>query len=132
MTWSSSPYSPLGRGFLTGAITDLAQIDGRRSAHPRFQPDNFAHNRSLVEGFENFAAEKGCTPAQLALAWLLAQGQDVLAIPGTRSAERLDENLGALAVTLSSADLVRLGELIPVGAAAGLRYPAGGMKSVQV
>ncbi|HEY9347294.1 MAG TPA: aldo/keto reductase, partial [Inquilinus sp.] len=78
-------YSPLGRGFLAGAIRELSQIDGRRAAHPRFQEENFAHNRALVDRFEALAAEKGCKPSHLALAWLLAQGDDVVAIPGTRS-----------------------------------------------
>ncbi|MGO1080941.1 aldo/keto reductase [Inquilinus sp. CA228] len=125
-------YSPLGRGFLAGAIQDISQIDGRRAAHPRFQPENFAHNRGLVDRFEALAAEKGCKPSHLALAWLLAQGDDVVAIPGTRSIARLEENLGALQVTLTAEDLARLDAAIPTGAAAGTRYPAAGMKSVQV
>lgn len=125
-------YSPLGRGFLAGAIQDLSQIDGRRAAHPRFQAENFAHNRGLVDRFEALAAEKGCRPSHLALAWLLAQGDDVVAIPGTRSIARLEENLGALQVVLTPDDLARLDAAIPVGAAAGTRYPAAGMKSVQV
>ncbi|WP_395674083.1 aldo/keto reductase [Inquilinus sp.] len=125
-------YSPLGRGFLAGAIQDISQIDGRRAAHPRFQPENFAHNRGLVDRFEALAAEKGCKPSHLALAWLLAQGDDVVAIPGTRSIARLEENLGALQVTLTAEDLARLDAAIPTGAAAGTRYPAAGMKSVQI
>ncbi|MFE0753279.1 aldo/keto reductase [Inquilinus sp. NPDC058860] len=125
-------YSPLGRGFLAGAIRDLSQIDGRRAAHPRFQPENFAHNRGLVDRFEALAAEKGCKPSQLALAWVLAQGDDVAAIPGTRSIARLEENLGALQVTLTADDLARLDAAIPPGAAAGTRYPAAGMTSVQI
>lgn len=125
-------YSPLGRGFLAGAIQDISQIDGRRAAHPRFQPENFAHNRALVDRFEALAAEKGCTPSQLALAWVLAQGDDVVAIPGTRSIARLEENLGALRVTLTPEDLARLDAAIPAGAAAGTRYPAAGMTSVQI
>jgi aryl-alcohol dehydrogenase-like predicted oxidoreductase len=124
-------YSPLGRGFLTGAITDQSQIDGRRSAHPRFQPENFATNRGLVAKVEAIAAEKGCTPAQLTLAWLLAQGDDVVAIPGTRYWPRIAENLGALGVTLSAGDVARLAEAVPAGAAAGTRYPAGAMAAVQ-
>jgi aryl-alcohol dehydrogenase-like predicted oxidoreductase len=124
-------YSPLGRGFLTGALTDQAQIDGRRSAHPRFQPGNFDTNRALVARVEAIAAEKGCTPAQLTLAWLLAQGDDVAAIPGTRYWPRLEENLGALQVSLSAEDVARISAAVPVGAAAGTRYPAGGMTSVQ-
>lgn len=125
-------YSPLGRGFLAGAIQDISQIDGRRAAHPRFQPENFAHNRGLVDRFEALAAEKGCKPSQLALAWVLAQGDDVVAIPGTRSIARLEENLGALQVTLTAEDLARLDAAIPPGAAAGTRYPAAGMQSVQI
>src|ERR1700733_15015802 len=96
-------YAPLGRGFLTGAIQTFADVDGRRAAHPRFQEANFAQNRELVGRIEAMAAEKGCTPSQVALAWLLAQGPDVVAIPGTRYPHRLDENLGALRVKLTPA-----------------------------
>jgi aryl-alcohol dehydrogenase-like predicted oxidoreductase len=123
-------YSPLGRGFLTGAIQTLADIDGRRSAHPRFQEANFAHNRVLVEKIEGFAREKGCTPAQLTLAWLFAQGDDVVAIPGTRYLARLEENLGAFRVSLSAEDVARISAAVPAGSAAGTRYPAGGMAGV--
>ncbi|MBN8928610.1 MAG: aldo/keto reductase [Rhodospirillales bacterium 69-11] len=123
-------YSPLGRGFLTGAIQTLADVDGRRAAHPRFQEANFAANRALVAKIEAIAAEKGCTPAQLTLAWLLAQGPDVVAIPGTRYPKRLAENLGALSVTLSAEDVARISSAVPRGAAAGTRYPAGGMAAV--
>ncbi len=123
-------YSPLGRGFLTGAIRSLADIDGRRSAHPRFQEANFDHNRALVARIEAIAAEKGCTPSQLTLAWLFAQGDDVVAIPGTRYPARLKENLGALDVRLSADDLARIDAAVPAGAAAGTRYPAGGMAGV--
>jgi aryl-alcohol dehydrogenase-like predicted oxidoreductase len=123
-------YSPLGRGFLTGAIQTLADVDGRRAAHPRFQEANFAQNRALVAQIEAIAEEKGCTPAQLTLAWLLAQGPDVVAIPGTRYPARLDENLGALKVALSAADVSRIAAAVPRGAAAGTRYPPGGMTAV--
>ena len=123
-------YAPLGRGFLTGAIRDLAQVDGRRASHPRFQEANFTANRALAAQVEAMAAAKGCTPAQLTLAWLLAQGEDVVAIPGTRYLPRLQENLGALAVTLSAEEVARIGAAVPAGAAAGTRYPAGGMKGV--
>lgn len=123
-------YSPLGRGFLTGALKSLDDIDGRRAAHPRFQAEHFATNRALVEKIEAKAKEKGCTPSQIALAWVLAQGDDVVAIPGTRYAARLDENLGALDVTLSAAEVAELSAAIPPGAASGSRYPAGGMKAV--
>jgi len=123
-------YSPLGRGFLTGAIQTLADIDGRRAAHPRFQAENFATNRALVAKIEAMAAEKSCTPAQITLAWLLAQGPDVVAIPGTRHVARLEENIGALAVTLSPDEVARMAAAVPTGAAAGTRYPAGGMAGV--
>ena len=125
-------YSPLGRGFLTGAIRSLADIDGRRAVHPRFQEANFDHNRALVAKVEALAAAKGCTPSQIALAWLLAQGEDVVAIPGTRNAARMDENAGALKVALSAAEVAAIEAAVPRGAAAGTRYPAGGMKAVQV
>ena len=123
-------YAPLGRGFLTGAIQTFGDIDGRRAAHPRFQEQNFAQNRALVAQVEAFAKAKGCTPAQLTLAWLLAQGDDVVAIPGTRYAERFDENLGALNVSLTPAEVAEISAAVPTGAAAGTRYPAGGMGGV--
>jgi aryl-alcohol dehydrogenase-like predicted oxidoreductase len=125
-------YAPLGRGFLTGAIQTFADVDGRRAAHPRFQEANFAQNRALVASIEAMAVEKSCTPAQLALAWLLAQGPDVVAIPGTRYPRRLDENLGALRVHLTPAEVERIAQAVPPGAAAGTRYPAGGMKTVYI
>jgi aryl-alcohol dehydrogenase-like predicted oxidoreductase len=123
-------YSPLGRGFLTGAIKSFADVDGRRAAHPRFQEQNFDRNRALVAKIEAVAAEKSCTPSQVTLAWLLAQGPDVVAIPGTRYAARLDENIGALTVKLSPQDVARISAAVPAGAAAGTRYPAGGMAGV--
>lgn len=123
-------YSPLGRGFLTGALKEFSDIDGRRAAHPRFQEDNFAHNRSLVAQIEEMAATKNCTPAQLTLAWLLAQGDDVLAIPGTRYIERLEENARAMDVSLSQAEVGQISAAIPAGAAAGTRYPPNGMNRV--
>jgi aryl-alcohol dehydrogenase-like predicted oxidoreductase len=123
-------YSPLGRGFLTGSIKSFADIDGRRAAHPRFQEQNFDQNRALVAKIEAVAAEKGSTPSQVTLAWLLAQGPDVVAIPGTRYAARLDENVGALGVSLSPQEVARISAAVPVGAAAGTRYPAGGMAGV--
>lgn len=125
-------YAPLGRGFLTGAIRTFADVDGRRAAHPRFQQENFDRNRELVARIEAIAQEKGCTPAQLTLAWLLAQGPDVVAIPGTRYPRRLDENLGALQVRLTADDVSRMSAAIPRNAAAGTRYPAGGMRGVYV
>jgi aryl-alcohol dehydrogenase-like predicted oxidoreductase len=125
-------YAPLGRGFLTGAIKSLADVGDRRSAHPRFQAENFSRNRELVAKIEAMAAQKGCTPAQITLAWVLAQGPDVVAIPGTRYAKRLDENLGALNVRLSPEEVSRMSAAVPVGAAAGTRYPTAGMKAVYI
>jgi aryl-alcohol dehydrogenase-like predicted oxidoreductase len=118
-------YSPLGRGFLTGQITsvdDLAPDDFRRH-NPRFGGDNFAANLGLVDRVREIAVEKGASPGQLALAWLLHQGDDVVPIPGTRRAERLEENVGAVALRLTPDDLARLDEAAPVGAAVGDRYP---------
>jgi aryl-alcohol dehydrogenase-like predicted oxidoreductase len=123
-------YSPLGRGFLTGAIKDLSDVDGRRAQHPRFQADHFHHNRELVRRLEAIAAQKGCSPSQLTLAWLLAQGEDVVAIPGTRYPHRLDENVGAMGVELTSAEVEQISSAVPKGSASGTRYPAGGMKGV--
>jgi aryl-alcohol dehydrogenase-like predicted oxidoreductase len=123
-------YSPLGRGFLTGAIRSQSDVDGRRAAHPRFQPEHFTWNRELVARVEAIAAEKGCTPAQLTLAWLLVQGPDVVAIPGTRRVDRLNENVGALRVSLSPDEVARISAAIPRDAASGTRYPAGGMQTV--
>jgi aryl-alcohol dehydrogenase-like predicted oxidoreductase len=125
-------YSPLGRGLLTGAVTgqsDLADADARRR-HPRFAPDNLSHNVTLVQKIEEIARAKKCTPGQLALAWLLARGKDIVPIPGTKRVERLMENIGALSVMLSEAELAQISSAIPVGAAAGLRYPEAQMKSV--
>ncbi len=125
-------YSPLGRGFLTGAIREFADVDGRRAQHPRFQEENFGHNRALVQQIEEIAAERNCTPSQLALAWLLAQGDDVITIPGTRRIERLEENVAACAVALTPDDLARMEAAVPKGSTAGTRYPAGGMKGVYI
>jgi len=125
-------YSPLGRGLLTGAVEspdNLAETDARRR-HPRFAPDNLSHNVALVHRIQEIARAKHCTPGQLALAWLLAQGEDIVPIPGTKRKERLLENLGAIAIDLSEDDVAQISEAIPVGAAAGLRYPEAQMKSV--
>ena len=125
-------YSPLGRGFLTGQITrfeDLADDDYRRFS-PRFQGENFAKNLDLVERIRAMAAAKGCSPSQLALAWVTAQGDDIVTIPGTKRRSYLDENLGALAVTLSAADLAEIDRIAPRGAAAGTRYPEAMMSFV--
>ncbi len=118
-------YSPLGRGFLSGQIKtvdDLAEDDWRRS-NPRFQGENFARNIELVEKVQEIADQKSCTPAQLALAWLLAQGDDIVPIPGTRRSARLDENAAAVDVTLSAEELAAIDAVIPQDAAAGERYP---------
>lgn len=126
------PYSPLGRGFLTGQIKnidDLAADDFRR-ASPRFQGTNFQKNLDLVEKVEAIARAKGCTPAQLALAWVLAQGDNIVPIPGTRHVNRLEENVGALRVTLSREDLRGIDAVAPKGVAAGERYTDAGMKAV--
>lgn len=125
-------YAPLGRGFLTGTILTQGDVDGRRAAHPRFQPENFGANRLLVDGVEALALRKGCTPSQIALAWLLAQGPDIVAIPGTRSVSRLDENVAAASMTLTTAEVAELSAAVPPGAAAGTRYPAGAMGGVFV
>jgi aryl-alcohol dehydrogenase-like predicted oxidoreductase len=125
-------YSPLGRGFLTGqikSIDDLAPDDIRRS-HPRFQGQNFQRNLDLVARVQEMAREKGCTPAQLALAWVLAQGQDVVPIPGTKRRRYLEENAGALQVELSADDLARIDAVAPRGVAAGERYPAQALRAV--
>ena len=103
-----------------------------RARHPRFMGDNFAKNRALVERIEAIAEEKSCTPAQVALAWLLAQGPDVIPIPGTKRIERLEENLAALNVRLAPAEIDRISAAIPIGAAAGTRYPEGGMRGVYI
>jgi len=127
-------YAPLGRSLLAGVVPDFANLSAgdTRGRHPRFAPDNFPKNRILVERMEAIAEEKECTPAQLALAWLLAQGPDVIPIPGTKQIPRLEENLGALRVRLTAAEVERISAAIPIGAAAGLRYPEGGMRGVYI
>jgi aryl-alcohol dehydrogenase-like predicted oxidoreductase len=125
-------YSPLGRGFLTGQIkspSDFADDDFRKN-HPRFQGENFEKNIQLVREVETMAIDKGCSTAQLALAWVLAKGEDVVPIPGTKHRRYLDENIGALDVNLSSEELQRLDEILPPGAAAGERYHVQGMATV--
>ena len=126
------PYSPLGRGFLTGKIRrfeDLPEDDYRRSS-PRFQGENFQRNLDLVKRVEEIAREKKCTPAQLALAWVLAQGDDIVPIPGTKRRRYLQENVGALNVELTSADLARIDQVAPEHAFAGKRYPDWAMEMV--
>jgi aryl-alcohol dehydrogenase-like predicted oxidoreductase len=125
-------YSPLGRGFLTGrfrTFEDLPEDDYRRNS-PRFQGGNFQKNLDLVERVEEIARRKQCTPAQLALAWLLAQGEDIVPIPGTKQRRYLEENVGALEVELTSADLEEIEEVAPKGAAVGDRYAEAGMRTI--
>ncbi len=127
-------YSPLGRGFLTGQIKspdDFADDDFRKN-HPRFQGENFDRNIRLVREVETLAKDKGCTTAQLALAWVLAQGDDIVPIPGTRHIRYLDDNIGALDVQLTREDLDRLDAILPPGAAAGTRYPERAMAAVNL
>jgi aryl-alcohol dehydrogenase-like predicted oxidoreductase len=126
------PYSPLGRGFLTGQFKkfeDLAADDYRRNA-PRFQGENFQKNLDLVKKLEELARSKGCTPSQLALAWVLAQGEDIVPIPGTKRVKYLDDNLGALRVRLTADELSQIDAILPAGAAAGERYPPHAMKVI--
>ena len=118
------PYSPLGRGFLTGAITtidDLAADDTRRT-HPRFKGDNFSQNLKIVTAVKDMAGRKGVTPAQLALAWLLARGENIVPIPGTRKISRLEENLAAVEITLDNSDVETLNAIAPSGVTVGDRY----------
>jgi len=126
------PYAPLGRGFLTGRFRrpeDIPPDDWRR-ANPRFQGENFQRNLELVRRVQELAREKGCTPAQLALAWVLARGEDIVPIPGTKRVRYLEENAAAAEVELSADDLRRIDEAFPPGAAAGPRYPPGGMATI--
>lgn len=126
------PYSPLGRGFLTGAFRtpgDLAANDWRRQ-NPRFQDANFMQNLALVEAVTGLAQARGCTPAQLALAWLLHQGDDIVPIPGTRRIERLEENAGAARIVLTDAEQQRIDEVLTQHAVAGTRYPEAHMAAV--
>ena len=125
-------YAPLGRSMLTGSVkgkADLPEGD-RRLAHPRFQGEALDKNVKIVKRIEEISVEKKCTPAQLVLAWLLAQGKDIVPIPGTKRKSRVDENLAALDVKLSAADVKRISEIAPPGAGAGLRYPGEAMKRV--
>ena len=125
-------YAPLGRSMLTGSVhgkSDLPEGD-RRLQHPRFQGDALEKNVQIVARIEAIAREKKCKPAQLVLAWLLAQGKDIIPIPGTKRKERVDENLAALDIRLSPEDVKRISDAAPVGAGAGTRYPADAMKRV--
>jgi len=127
-------YSPLGRSWLTGRVGSVGDIpsDDRRRDHPRFQEANFGKNLELVQRLEPIAKEKGCTPGQLALAWLLAQGSDIVPIPGTKRKERLEENVKAASLRLDARDAERIAAAIPAGAAAGTRYPEPQMKGVHI
>lgn len=127
------PYSPLGRGFLTGAFSnaeDLATDDTRRN-HPRFQDEHFSKNMELVARVKEIAAEKNITPAQLALAWLLARGKDIVPIPGTKRRTYLEENIKALDVQLSVEDIARINDAVPPGAASGTRYPVRALAALE-
>ncbi len=126
------PYSPLGRGFLTGQIKKREHLPAHDYRHttPRFQGENFQRNLDLVKRVEEIAREKKCTPAQLALAWVLAQGDDIVPIPGTKRRKYLQENISALDVILTSADLARIDKVVPHRAVAGARYPDWAMAMV--
>jgi aryl-alcohol dehydrogenase-like predicted oxidoreductase len=127
-------YSPLGRGFLTGQFQkfeDIPENDYRRHA-PRFQGENFEKNLKLVDRIKEIAAQKGCTPAQLALAWVLSRGENVVPIPGTKRRTYLDQNLVALEISISAAELLRIDEIAPLGVAAGARYAPSGMQRVNL
>jgi len=127
-------YSPLGRGFLTGrfkSAEDLAPEDFRHN-QPRFQAENLTRNLKIVRAVERLASEKGCKPSQLALAWVLAQGEEIVPIPGTTRRAHLEENLAALELTLSPEDLARLNEAAPKGETAGERYAERAMKVVNL
>ena len=127
-------YAPLGRSMLTGSVkgkADLPEGD-RRLAHPRFQAEHLDKNVKIVKRLEEMAAKKKCTPAQLVLAWLLAQGKDIVPIPGTKRKQRVDENLDALEVRLSAQEMKQISDIAPVGAGAGPRYPADALKRVYI
>jgi aryl-alcohol dehydrogenase-like predicted oxidoreductase len=127
-------YSPLGRSLLTGGTRSAGEIpaDDRRRDHPRFQDENLKKNLALLTPLEDMARKKGCTPGQLALAWLLARGRDIVPIPGTKRKARLEENVAAAEVRLTPEEATALQEAIPVGAAAGTRYPGPAMKAVYI
>ncbi|MEI8150629.1 MAG: aldo/keto reductase [Hyphomicrobiales bacterium] len=127
-------YAPLGRGLLTSDIADPSTLsDGdTRKRQPRYAGDNLAHNRALAEKVETIAKRKGCTPAQLALAWVLAQGSDVIPIPGTKQTKRMLENIGALSVKLTDADLAEIASAVPAGSVKGTRYPEAQMASLYI
>jgi aryl-alcohol dehydrogenase-like predicted oxidoreductase len=126
------PYSPLGRGFLSGTITSTAALaeSDRRRDHPRFHQENLERNLELLGTLRELAAARGCTPAQIALAWLLGQGENIVPIPGTKRRRNLEENVASSDIRLSEADLARLDRAFPPGITAGDRYPAGQMRRV--
>ena len=128
------PYSPLGRGFLTGRFRNLEDLppDDWRRNNPRFQGENFQRNLDLVSRIEDLARGKGCTPSQLALAWVLAQGRDIVPIPGTKRVRYLEENAAAATIALTADDLAAIDAAAPAGVAAGDRYPAAGMARVSL
>lgn len=125
-------YSPLGRGFLSGQFksTDAIPANDRRHEHPRFQAEHLAKNAALLPPLESLAAKKKCTPAQLALAWVLHRGDDILPIPGTKRVKWLEQNIAALDISLSPADLAELDKAFPPGVTSGTRYPEGAMKQL--
>ena len=125
-------YSPLGRSLLTGSLAHAGELagDDPHRRHPRFAGDNLARNLALIEPLRALAERKGATLGQLVLAWLLARGEDIVPIPGTKRVERVDENLGALSLELTAQEVDEIGNMVPVGAAAGQRYPEGAMKAV--
>jgi aryl-alcohol dehydrogenase-like predicted oxidoreductase len=125
-------YSPLGRGFLTGAIADIGTLDADdyRRHSPRFEGDNFTKNLALVDAIRAIADAKGCTPAQLAIAWVMAQGDDIVPIPGTKRRRYLEDNLGAAGITLSRDDLARIDRALPPGAASGERYGPHALRAI--
>jgi aryl-alcohol dehydrogenase-like predicted oxidoreductase len=127
-------YSPLGRGFLTGRIDSLDRLEekDRRRDHPRFDAENLALNQALLEPIRALAEAKGCSPAQIALAWLLAKGNDIVPIPGTKHPEYLEANAAAVEIALTDDEVGALDQAIPPGAAAGTRYPPGGMKRLNI
>ncbi|MGH6918402.1 MAG: aldo/keto reductase [Geminicoccaceae bacterium] len=126
------PYSPLGRGFLSGTITELEALadNDRRREHPRFAAENLKRNVALLATLREIAAARDCTPAQVALAWLLTKGEDIVPIPGTKRCRWLEENVAAVDIVLDPADLEALEAAFPQGVAAGDRYPAGGMRRI--
>jgi aryl-alcohol dehydrogenase-like predicted oxidoreductase len=127
------PFSPLGRGFLTGAVTDLDRLEQNdvRRTLPRFQGENLKQNVAMVKRLEDMARSKGCSPPQLALAWLLAKGEDIVPIPGTKRQKYLEANAAAVDITLTPQEVAALDEAFPIGSASGERYPPGSMRLLE-